>query len=84
MFPKLASSGSLNACAKKDWPHQVLILGPSTRRVDVIPLHHKAISYFFGLKISVQFIFIVSSKLFFIDKWFHTEKIQLLTVLTAK
>ena len=27
---------------QKDWPHQVLILGPSTRRVDVIPLHHKA------------------------------------------
>ena len=27
---------------EKDWPHQVLILGPSTRRVDVIPLHHKA------------------------------------------
>ena len=29
---------------EKDWPHQVLILGPSTRRVDVIPLHHKAFS----------------------------------------
>ncbi len=30
--------------SEKDWSHQVLILGPSTRRVDVIPLHHKTIS----------------------------------------
>ena len=32
---------------KKTWPHQVLILGPSTRRVDVMPLHHVALFTFY-------------------------------------
>ena len=47
----------------KNWSHQVLILGPSTRRVDVIPLHHRTIccsfSLFYIYIYILQYLFLV-------------------------
>ena len=40
---------------KEGWPHQVLILGPSTRRVDVMPLHHVAFFTFLFLLVCYCF-----------------------------